>query len=208
MTQQLTTDPDDPKAVKAAVAQALAEMKAAIADEAQGVEHAFKAALTLGANAAIVRGLLGSGTFSEWFEKNFGEGTKRPYSIQWIYKCIGASLAFAALPKPKRERDAIMARFGTIKGLASIRTKLEQGEDVLALPAPEKAQRGAPTKAQRAQKAAQAAAPAAAPCPCGRRRTSRSAKLRALAARRCWTPRRRGCKRKRRTSPSANRCWR
>jgi hypothetical protein len=167
MANQLTTVEDDPKATAAAVKACLAEMRLAVANEAQGNEDAFKAALVLGTNAATVRGLLAAsgGNFKEWIEKNFGPeaSAKKQVSLQWIYKCLNASLAVALFPKSQRKQYA--ERFNTIKSLASIRGALERGEDLLALPAPEKAKRGAPTKAERAEKATKASAPAAAPAP-------------------------------------------
>lgn len=156
MALALTANPDMTDAQ--VIAESLKQMNHAIDDQNNAVEGAFKAAVALGYHADNAKGAMPKADFTPWLEKHFGEKSKRPQSVQWIYKCMQAARAYALLPKAARKREAILAEFGTVKKLAGVLGALENGDNPLELapPAP-KAKRGAPTKAERAAKAAKAA---------------------------------------------------
>lgn len=146
------------KTDKQIIAEALAQMNHAIDDGNNAADHAFNAAIALGYHADIAKAAMPKADFAPWLEKNFGEKSKRPQSPQWVYKCMNAARAFALLPKGERKRSAILAQFGTVKKLAGILGTLENGDNPLETEAPAPAvKRGAPTKAERAAKAAKLA---------------------------------------------------
>lgn len=180
MSTQLATIGDPEMTDKQLIAQSLEQMKHAISDGTAAEKSAFASAITLGHWANQAKGAMPKEEFTPWLEKNFGERSKTPASVQWVYKCIQAARAFASLPKGQRKREAILAEYGTVKKLASIVSTLENGDDPLELapPAP-KPKRGAPTKVERAAKAA-AKAPKADPVDTGEGADDLAKRIRAL----------------------------
>lgn len=150
---------EDTRTKAAKLAEAKEQLQAAFSEGDTHIDNAFQSAIVVGHWANRAREAMDDPKteFSAWFEKNFGEKSRRPRSIQQVYKCMGAADAFECLPEGKKAREAILKRFGTIKGLYAIRGPLKRGEDVLAEPEQPKAPRGRPTKAAQAAKADKAA---------------------------------------------------
>ena len=111
----------------------LEDCRAAISQGIEDFQGAANAALLAGIHvghfAARAKDLLKHGEFSPWIAENFGPGSARPMTHQWVTACMRAAEVADRIASHKCAPLILADEEMTIEKMAGMRTKLDNGLD-------------------------------------------------------------------------------